>query len=177
MAPSRLAGDEERYLTVNESLIVSVRRHPIVLVRPSLEFTGAIVVAGYVLPPSGGSRELNDAVSIVLLVLLVRLLWKIFEWWSVRIVLTDKRIFETRGLVIRLVGSMPLRKMTDMTYQRTPLGSLLGYGDFKLESAGQEQPLSHIRFVPEPDTFYRTVFAQVFATDQRGRGRPASADD
>jgi hypothetical protein len=163
MAGSRLAGDEDRYLTRNEALVISVRRHPVVLVRPTLAVLAAIVISGYLLPPSGGPRDLNNAVSLVLLVLLLRWIWEALEWWSERIVVTDKRIFETRGLVTRNVASMPLRKVTDMTYRRSPQAKFLGYGTFLLESAGQDQALGQIDFVPEPDSFYRTVMAQVFA--------------
>jgi uncharacterized membrane protein YdbT with pleckstrin-like domain len=161
MASSRLGGEEDRYLTRNEAVVITVRRHPVVLVRPSLRLLLAIVISGYLVPPAG-SEELETAVSLVLLALLFALLWAILEWWSERIVLTDKRIFETRGLLTRKVASMPLSKVTDMTYERTPQAKFLGYGEFRLESAGQDQGLNHIRFVPEPDWFYRTVMGQVF---------------
>ena len=33
---------------------------------------------------------------------------------------------------------MPLAKVTDMSFQRSPIGRILGYGEFILESAGQD---------------------------------------
>ena len=70
-------------------------------------------------------------------------------------------IFEVSGLLSRKVASMPLTRVTDMTYRRSLLGRLLGYGDLIVESAGQDQALTTINFLPNPDEFYRTVTALV----------------
>ncbi len=45
------------------------------------------------------------------------------------------------GVFTRRVAMMPLMKVTDMSYNRSVLGRLVGYGEFVLESAGQEQAL------------------------------------
>jgi Bacterial PH domain len=57
---------------------------------------------------------------------------------------------------------MPLARVTDMRYQRSPLGRILGYGTFVLESAGQDQALSSINFLPDPDELYREVCELLF---------------
>ena len=79
------------------------------------------------------------------------------------IVVTDQRIFEVSGVLTRKVASMPLTRVTDMTYRRSLLGRLLGYGDLIVESAGQDQALSHIDHLPDPDGFYRTITSLVTA--------------
>jgi hypothetical protein len=58
---------------------------------------------------------------------------------------------------------MPLTRVTDMTYQRSLLGRILGYGDLIVESAGQDQALSRIEHLPRPDDFYRTITSLVTA--------------
>ena len=57
---------------------------------------------------------------------------------------------------------MPLLKDTDMTYDRSLLGRVVGYGKFMLESAGQDQALSTIDHVPDADTHYRAICTQLF---------------
>ena len=57
---------------------------------------------------------------------------------------------------------MPLLKVTDMTYDRSLLGRVVGYGKFMLESAGQDQALSTIDHVPDADTHYRAICTQLF---------------
>jgi hypothetical protein len=66
---------------------------------------------------------------------------------------------------------MPLTKVTDMSFQRTALGQLLGYGEFIVESAGQDQALSHVTFLPYPEQLYLEVCGLIFK-DEDGRGDP-----
>ena len=86
--------------------------------------------------------------------------------------MTDRRIFEVSGLVTRKVASMPLSKMTDMTYRRPILGRILGYGELHVESAGQDQALSRLDHLPNPDEFYRTITYLVSAPDLMPRSDP-----
>ena len=67
---------------------------------------------------------------------------------------------------------MPLQKVTDMTYDRSLLGMLVGYGSFTLESAGQDQALSHITHVPDADEHYRAICTQLFGPASREKATP-----
>jgi len=62
---------------------------------------------------------------------------------------------------------MPLTKVTDMSYNRSPLGRLLGYGTFVMESAGQDQALRTVGWVADPDHTYRVICAEIFGADNR----------
>jgi hypothetical protein len=44
-----------------------------------------------------------------------------------------------------------------MRYDRSPNGQLFGYGTFIIESAGQEQALRELDFVPDPDATYKQI--------------------
>ncbi|WP_159298287.1 PH domain-containing protein, partial [Raoultella terrigena] len=88
--------------------------------------------------------------------------WQWIEWRHTQVVATDKRIVLFEGWINHKVSMMPLKKVTDMGYQRSLLGRMLGYGTFVLESAGQDQRLSRISFVPNPDDNYRAICAVVF---------------
>jgi len=59
--------------------------------------------------------------------------------------------------------------VTDMSYHRTVPGRIFGYGEFILESAGQEQALRKVEWVPHPDATYRIICAEIFGlpTPQR----------
>ncbi len=61
------------------------------------------------------------------------------------------------GIVTREVAMMPLVKVTDMSFQRSSLGRLLGYGEFILESAGAEQTLRVVDFLPYPEQLHLEV--------------------
>jgi uncharacterized membrane protein YdbT with pleckstrin-like domain len=108
---------------------------------------------------------------------MARFAWRGWEWNVAHIVVTDRRIFEVSGLISRRVASMPLTKVTDMTYHRSLLGRLLGYGDLRVESPGQKQAVEKIAFLPKPDDFYRTVTSLVMAKSPTHRETVADRVD
>ncbi|MGH3414870.1 MAG: PH domain-containing protein [Actinocrinis sp.] len=92
--------------------------------------------------------------GMLLVVLLVVTAWsvvQIAEWVDRFLVLTSKRIVVVEGIISTTVRSMPVSRLTDMAYRRTPMGRALRYGLFDVESAGQDQALKIIDFVPDPD--------------------------
>ena len=118
---------------------------------------------GWFTSPSEGSDRVDLVSGVIALFFAARLGWKTWQWRADTIVVTDQRIFEVSGVLTRKVASMPLTRVTDMTYQRSILGRLLGYGDLIVESAGQDQALSRIEHLPHPDDFYRTITSLVTA--------------
>jgi uncharacterized membrane protein YdbT with pleckstrin-like domain len=153
-----------RYLAADESIVLEVRRHFAVLLRPSLAAVGVAVAAaaiGAIASPQRGDQPLDTLLGWVTLAFVLRLAWKALEWWQDRVVVTDQRMFEVSGILTRKVSSMPLAKLTDLTYRRSVAGRLFGYGDLVVETAGQDQALTHIDFLPSPDEFYRALTSMV----------------
>jgi hypothetical protein len=60
---------------------------------------------------------------------------------------------------------MPLTKITDLAVDRSLMGRMLGYGTIVLESAGQDQALSKLEFVPEPESMYLDISTEAFGND------------
>jgi membrane protein YdbS with pleckstrin-like domain len=159
-------GAHSRYLAAGEVAKLQVRRHVVVLLRPFVETVAVIAGAsalGAVVTPRTGSHPLDTLLGLVALVAVARFLYLVLAWWLDRIVVTDQRLFEVSGLLTKKVAVMPLAKLTDLTFTRTPLGRLLGYGDLVLETAGQEQALTHLERLPNPEAFYRAFSTLVMA--------------
>lgn len=152
-----------RYVVGRERLVFTTRRHPATVVEPLLTSVAAFVVVMWLvweLDP-----VLGDGVLVLFLVWLValgRFVYRAAEWWFSWFGATDRRLLLTTGLVTHKVAMMPLEKVTDMSYTRSALGQVLGYGRFVLESAGQEQALRTINFIPHPDATYRLLCATIF---------------
>jgi hypothetical protein len=92
--------------------------------------------------------------GMLLIVLLAVICWalvRIGEWTDRYFVLTNKRIVVIEGIITTTVRSMPVARLTDMAYRRTALGRALGYGLFDVESAGQDQALKIMDYVPRPE--------------------------
>jgi hypothetical protein len=67
---------------------------------------------------------------------------------------------------------MQLTKVTDMTFQRSPIGRLLGFGEFILESAGQDQALTNLGYLP----YAGAVLPRGVRADLQGQGGEAPVD-
>lgn len=156
-----------RYLLPSEQSVIMVRRHPAVLLRPVGEIFGGLIIAG-LLSKWFTDNDVGQALVVVWwawLLLLIRFVWKVAEWSVDYFVVTSKRMLVTYGLITRKVAMMPLAKVTDMSFKRSLLGRMLGYGTFVLESAGQDQALSTIDYLPYPETLYLEVCQMLFGGD------------
>ncbi len=151
---------DSRYLARDEEIVLKVHRHGSVLIKPI--FTTLVVgvlaaAAMFFLSPSESGDLVDMIGGAIALFFILRLAWRIWEWRAMRFVVTDRRVFEVSGVLTRKVASMPLAKMTDVTYRRSVLGRLLGFGELIVETAGQEQSLYRLDHLPHPDDFYRMI--------------------
>jgi len=142
-----------------EQLVYSERRHLVALLAGAWPELFAATVGPLLLVEltSGATQVLF---GLVLFVLQIRLLWKIVEWAIARIMITDKRVIEFGGFLRRNGGSMPLGKLTDLSYHQSFPGLLLDYGMVRIESAGQDQALSRIRYLRYPVAFQQELVAR-----------------
>lgn len=87
---------------------------------------------------------------------LARLGVLMLRWYKYEIrYLTNRRIIEATGFLGLRVASMPVTRVTDLVLDRTTFGELFGYGNLRIESAGQDQSLADVRFLVHPRTFHR----------------------
>ncbi|MDQ1737724.1 MAG: hypothetical protein QOH56_3975 [Pseudonocardiales bacterium] len=172
--------DLDRYLLPTETPEVVARRHWASLVRPALIFLAILAVGLFVLTFLGNLSFFSLAGVVVVLGGIGWFGWIIGDWYVERFVITDKRVLLITGLLTKRVAIMPLSKVTDLTYERSVMGRILGYGVFVMESAGQQQALSRIDYLPTPDQLYQQVSALLFgprARAPRPEARPAVGPD
>lgn len=152
-----------KYLLPGETPVAEIRHHRIVLAKP---FGIALAVLALVVWLDVSVSDANAGILgyawWIWFAVVGWAAWKWIEWRHTRVVATTKRIVLFEGWINHKVSMMPLKKVTDMAYERSVLGRILGYGTFVLESAGQDQALSSIEFVPDPDDNYRAICSVVF---------------
>jgi hypothetical protein len=156
-----------KYLLPREVQVATVRQHPAVLIFPSALTLGGLLLAG-VLSATYVHGLINDIMWIAWGLMFLWLGWKAVNWSVDYFVVTSERLLLATGFLTRKVNMMPLTKVTDMSFQRTFPGRLLGYGEFIVESAGQDQALRRVRFIPYPEQLYLLICGMLF---------PSSADD
>lgn len=120
-------------------------------------------------PPNGVDVFIDNIAFYLVLVAVVRFTLLTILWWIERIVITDKRVMRSEGLIVHNVGMMPLSKVTDLTFERSLGGRLLGYGSLVVESAGQIQALNRIDYMPNPEEVYEALSELVFG--EKGKTR------
>jgi len=138
-----------------------IRRHPALLLRYLLETLGALIVASLLTAVVSGSTAVT-VIWVGWLLVASRLAFKVFEWSDEFFAVTGVRVMLIHGILTRRVDMMPLKKITDLTVNRSIMGRMLGYGTIVLESAGQDQALSKVEFVPEPEAIYLDISSVAF---------------
>ena len=161
--------DVGKYLLPLVQEVITVRKHPAVLLAPLAWAVLGLIVAA-VLSESlfRHSSALTWIVWGVWGLVFLRFLWAAINWSVDYFVVTSHRFILTSGLFSRNVAMMPLVKVTDMTFRRSALGRILGYGTFILESAGQDQALSTVDHIPYPEQLYLEVCSLIFPNKDGG---------
>ena len=152
-----------RYLLPHERQVITVHQHPAILIKPIFWVLIGLALAGWL------SNSIASGNGIVILI--IWLLWgilflnlavKVWEWSVTYFVVTSHRFVLATGVITRKVNMMPLAKVTDMTFQRSPMGRVFGFGEFILESAGQDQALTNVDYLPYPEQLYLEVCGLIF---------------
>jgi uncharacterized membrane protein YdbT with pleckstrin-like domain len=159
----------DEYLLPTERRVIRVRQHWATMAKDLL-LTGLFLLAMVALKTYLPSGSIVDNVTFYLaLAAVLRFTLKVILWWIERIVITDKRVMLAQGIITHKVGMMPLSKVTDLTFERTLDGRMLGYGTIVVESAGQIQALNRIEYVPRPEEIYEALSELIFG--EKGRTR------
>jgi len=152
-----------RHLLPHERQVITVRFHPAVLIGPVAVVLGGLALAGLL---STTVAHGNGTALLVIwgiwALLVFRLLFKIWNWLEDYFVVTSQRLLLATGIFTRTINMMPLSKVTDMRFERSAWGRVLGYGKFVVESAGQEQALQTVDFLPYPEQLYLEVCGLIF---------------
>jgi len=173
--PTRARKDVEKYLLPDERWVVATRRHWAVLIEPTAKFLPVFLIGGWLLLFDPENRVTSSAGLLVLVGALIYYGLRVAEWWMRHFIVSTRRVLLTSGVIARTVTLLPLRRITDLTWKETVPGQLLDYGTFRFESAGQQQALSEITFLPGADVLYRRVSGLLFGSDWGGAA--SSGDD
>jgi membrane protein YdbS with pleckstrin-like domain len=158
-----------RYLFTTERFVGEWRRHWSFLWREATGIVVATFLLGYLAGVMGRSGLLVGTLTVVWGLVALWVAWRVGDWYFDRFVLTSRRVMVVSGMVSRKVAMMPLARVTDMAYNQSPVGRMLGYGSFILESAGQDQALREVHHLPHPRDLYLLMLDEMYGPDPRPR--------
>lgn len=164
--------DSDEYLLDTERRVIRVRLHWASIAWDLFEAVALLAVAvmvSYLLPPS--LWLLQNVLWYAALFVVLRVAYVVLLWWVERIVVTDKRMMMTTGIITTKVLMMPIGKVTDLTYERPLIGRVLGYGTMIVESAGQIQALNRLEYLPKAEQVYDAISELVFGDKEAQAAR------
>ena len=85
------------------------------------------------------------------------LFYRFLAWRTEQVIVTDQRVIRTSGVFTTTVDAVNLDQITDSTYHRSLFGHVFNYGTVRIGSAGQNQSLERVDFVPAPGGIYRAT--------------------
>lgn len=104
-----------------------------------------------------GSVPLLGEVSAVVVV--ASLLWVVVgvaRWYFEVLVLTDRRVVFSRGVIARRTSEIPLKHVNDVQTEQGILGRLLNFGRVRIES-GNARGEELVTFIPQPERIRRVL--------------------
>jgi len=149
------------YLGAGERVRIRTHQHWLVPLRSVLQSMAMVPVAilvGFV-TPSVWWWQLGLALSAV--AHQGYLLYRFLAWRTEQLIVTDQRVIRTSGVFTTTVDAVQLEQITDSTYHRSLFGHVFNYGTIRVGSAGQNQSLERIAFVPSPGEIYRATLPRL----------------
>jgi uncharacterized membrane protein YdbT with pleckstrin-like domain len=124
---------------------------------PIVAVLGGLAVAGMASEFPGDTGTPVLAMWIVFAFLCLKLILNVISYFVQYLVITQGRVIQLTGFLVRRIKDMPLTNLDEMTFERSFAGRILGYGTFRIgpESDGQQV----IDYVPYPEQFYLEVKA------------------
>jgi hypothetical protein len=181
----RRSGMEE-YLLEGEEVLIVQRPHWAKIIKPvAPAIAGLIVVFALDTSMPTNAGGVVNLLWAGWLILVARAAFNVILWRRNWFVATDKRLLVNYGLKLVNVNlaMLSLSKVVDLSYTRSTMGFLLGYGTLVRESSGSGQTLHDVEWVKDPDETYRAICAAVFnladvplSVDEQVRGNDGQGD-
>jgi uncharacterized membrane protein YdbT with pleckstrin-like domain len=119
-----------------------------------------IIVVGFLLSVEIGARVrglwvLQSLLWYVAIAALARLAKWMLEWWNEVIIVTDKRIMISSGILTKKHSIISITDVTDVTVMWPVLGRLLGYGTVRIYLIGQYR--ESIEYLPSPEVVFTAI--------------------
>jgi membrane protein YdbS with pleckstrin-like domain len=124
-------------LADGENMVLDIRPHWKFLAAPTALVVG-VTAAAVVVVAEREPAWSHWVAAVAVLAAVVWLLVRYLKWATTRLVVTDRRVMERRGILRRSGREIPLSALSDIGFRQSILDRLIGCGDVVMESAGRE---------------------------------------
>jgi len=153
MTPSlgQLSGRTQRVvgamLDPDERLVAVIHPHWWLVLGPAATFVAASVIA--ILLTTFNYALLSLLGLIILAVAVINMVFRGLQWYVEMLVVTDRRVRFSRGVLLRRTSEIPLRHVNDITTEQGIIGRLLHFGRLRIDS-GNALGDELVTFIPNP---------------------------
>jgi len=146
-------------LKKNEKVILTIRKHWFVLLKPIL-WTVILLIIAVAVVVAGSDTEFGNFFLIVSgLTTVLTILWFIYKiidrnnnLWAV----TNLRIIDEYGVFTNNSKETPLDKINNVTYRQPFLGRMFNYGNVQIQSAAESGSTTH-KMIERPKVLKDTI--------------------
>lgn len=135
--PSKLLGQGEHE-------VMHLRTHAKRLVVPALVLIltgGGVGVSMALLPPQTQPIAGIVLAALTVLVVIIWVLVPFLRWRTTTYTVTNRRIITRRGVLNKVGHDLPLMRINDISYQRSPADRILGCGTLVIQTAADTPPV------------------------------------
>ncbi len=151
-----------RYLLPWEKTVLTTRRHPVTVAGPMAAAAAGFLVALLLSTVVAHNSGVREVLWVLWLILAGWAAWKYANWRNTYFVVTEKRLVLYSGVLTKSVGMMPMAKVTDHRVMKTPLARLFNCATFLMETAGPDQALRQVTWLPFADQLELELLAVLF---------------
>ena len=135
----------KKALGEDEVILTTLRTHAKVLVGAALVLLVAALGGGFaaaMMPASWQPVGYILLAAVLAMVLTVWVLAPFLRWRTSTYTITSRRVITRKGILNRSGHTVPLARITDVSYERSLLDRLLGCGTLRLRTAADGQALT-----------------------------------
>ncbi len=156
-------------LREGEEVVLVVRKHWIVLVKPWLIFAGSAVLFLYALFSENRiAREFFTSLFGLLVFCGLYLWYAIIDRKVDLWIVSTRRVIDERGVFKHEMKESPIDKINNIEYSQNPIGRLLGYGSIEIDTAAEAGATSN-SYVTNPKALHDAVVA----VQEKFSGKPS----
>ena len=162
-------GFDEKLLGDGERVVRHMRTHPKALIFPAMWL---ILIAGLLgvglgfMPATWNPWGTWALVAVALIALVPLVVVPFLRWNTTTYTMTDRRIITRRGILSKTGHDLPLRRINNVSYERSMLDRVLGCGSLVFTTAA-ETPVT-LPDVPDVERVHVQMTELLFGTpDER----------
>ncbi len=148
-----------KFLGPGEEVLVDTRPHWWFLAGPL-----SVAIVGIVGGIAAKMERVPSVVDwLVAGLVVIAALWlglRYLRWVSTRLIVTNSRVVERRGLLARSGREIPVSAISNVAYHQSLLGRVVGAGDIAVESPGRDSA-EVFRDLPHPEAIQNLLYIQL----------------